>query len=101
LQGAEPEIAEALGRGDLEGAAVSPAERVLLELVRTVTQHANRTTDENVARLRAAGWSDPQIGEAIYITALFAFFNRVADAFGLEDPGYRQMAPPAAAAERA
>ena len=43
-------------------------------------------------RLRDAGWTDPQIAEAVYITALFAFFNRVADAFGLEDPGYRQMA---------
>ena len=26
---------------------------------------------------------DAQIAEAVYITALFAFFNRVADAFGL------------------
>jgi hypothetical protein len=30
----------------------------------------------------------------VYITALFAFFNRVADAFGLPDPGYRSMATP-------
>ena len=54
--------------------------------------HAYRTTDEEVQRLRDLGWTDPQIAEAVYITALFAFFNRVADAFGLEDPGYRQMA---------
>ncbi|MEO8495966.1 MAG: hypothetical protein ABI614_12905 [Planctomycetota bacterium] len=32
-----------------------------------------------------------QIAECVYITALFAFFNREADAFGLADPGYRQM----------
>ena len=38
---------------------------------------------------------------AVYVTALFAFFNRVADAFGLEDPGYRQVPPPPAAAEQA
>ena len=30
--------------------------------------------------------SDEQIAEAVYITALFAFFNRVADAFGLDNP---------------
>ena len=45
-------------------------------------------------RLRQAGWADPQIGECVYITALFAFFNRVADAFGLEDPGYFDKSPP-------
>ena len=52
-----------------------------------VTQHAYRTTDEDVERLRGLGWTDPQIAECVYITALFAFFNRVADAFGLEDEG--------------
>ena len=28
------------------------------------------------------------------MTALFAFFNRVADAFGLEDPNYFESPPP-------
>jgi alkylhydroperoxidase family enzyme len=91
LQGTDEPIVEALGRGDLEAAPVTPEERALLELVATVTRHAYRTTDEEVQRLRDLGWTDPQIAEAVYITALFAFFNRVADAFGLEDPGYRQM----------
>jgi len=27
----------------------------------------------------------------VYITALFALFNRVADAFGLQDPRYDEM----------
>jgi len=58
----------------------------LLRFVATVTRHAHRVTDEEVARLRAVGWSDPQIAECVYIAALFAFFNRVADAFGLGDP---------------
>ena len=82
---------EALGHGDLDAAPVTPEERALLELVKLVTHHAYRTTDEDVQKLRDHGWTDPQIAEAVYITALFAFFNRVADAFGLEDPGYRQM----------
>lgn len=92
MQGTDAAIVEALGRGDLEAAPVTPEERALLELVTTVTQHAYRTTDEEVQRLRDLGWTDPQIAEAVYVTALFAFFNRVADAFGLADPGYRQMA---------
>ena len=82
----------ALEKGDLKSAAVTPAERVLLEFVELVTMHAYRTTDSDTDRLRAAGWTDPQIAEAVYITALFAFFNRVADAFGLDDPGYRELA---------
>jgi alkylhydroperoxidase family enzyme len=44
-----------------------------------------------VQRLREAGWSEPQIGEAVYITAMFAFFNRVADAFGISPQGYLEM----------
>ena len=51
-----------------------------------VTRHAYKTTDADVERLRAQGWTDPQIAECVYVTALFAFFNRVADAFGLADP---------------
>ena len=85
-------MVEALGRGDLKSAPVTPAERVLLEFVELLTRHAYRTADSDAERLRAAGWTDPQIAEAVYITALFAFFNRVADAFGLEDPGYRDLA---------
>ncbi len=81
----------ALENGDLATAPVSPSERTLLEFVELLTKHAYRATDADTDRLRAAGWTDPQIAEAVYITALFAFFNRVADAFGLEDPGYREL----------
>jgi alkylhydroperoxidase family enzyme len=87
-------VVAALSRGDLDAAPVSDAERALLRFVELVTRHAYRTTDEDVQRLRDAGWMDPQIAEAVYITAMFAFFNRVADAFGLEDPGYFQSQPP-------
>ncbi len=93
MQGGTDETVEALGRGELAAAAVTDQERALLEYVELLTKHAYRATAEDAAKLRAAGWTDPQIAEAVYITALFAFFNRVADAFGLADPGYRQMAP--------
>ena len=83
---------EALGRGDVEGAPVTEKERALLRFVELVTRHAWRTTPEDVTPLRQAGWTEDQIAEAVYITALFAFFNRVADAFGLEDPQYGQIA---------
>jgi alkylhydroperoxidase family enzyme len=93
LQGTEDEVVNALAAGDLENAPITEAERALMQFTRTVTLHAYRTTDEEVEGLRAAGWTDPQIAEAVYIIALFAFFNRVADAFGIASPGYRQMPP--------
>ncbi|HEV3037745.1 MAG TPA: hypothetical protein VHA33_08170 [Candidatus Angelobacter sp.] len=74
--------------GRLGEAGLTPAERSLLEYVELITHAAYRSTDEDVQKLRAAGWNEEQISEAVYITAMFAFFNRVADAFGIPAPGY-------------
>ena len=60
----------------------------MLDYVELVTRAAYRTTSADVQRLRDAGWSEDQIAEAVYVTALFAFFNRVADAFGVPSQGY-------------
>ena len=92
MQDGDEAIIEALAKGDVKAAPLTPAERVLLEFVELVTRHAYRAMDADTERIRAAGWTDPQIAEAVYITSMFAFFNRVADAFGLEDPGYRELA---------
>ena len=82
---------QAIAEGNLDQAELTPAERVLLEYVTKVTEAAYRTTAEDVQILRDHGWSEPQIAEAVYITALFAFFNRVADAFGISPQGYLEM----------
>jgi alkylhydroperoxidase family enzyme len=82
---------QALAAGNLEDAALDDAHRALLEYVTKVTEAAYRTTPEDVQVLRHHGWSEPQIAEAVYITALFAFFNRVADAFGIAPQGYLEM----------
>ena len=95
LQGAQDEITAALSQGDLAAAPVTDAERALLTFAELVTRHAYRNTLEDVQRVRDAGWTEPQIAEGVYVIALFAFFNRVADAFGLADPGYGNMQPPA------
>ncbi len=94
MQDPSPDLHACLARGDLEAAPVSDAERALLGYARKVTEQANRTTDDDVEGLRALGWTDLQIAECVYVTALFAFFNRVADAFGLEDPNYFGSPPP-------
>jgi alkylhydroperoxidase family enzyme len=87
-QGGDEAVVLALSRGDLAAAPITEAERALLRLVEVVTRHAYRTTDADVESLRQCGWSDSQVAEAVYVTALFAFFNRVADAFGIDSQGY-------------
>ena len=82
---------QALAAGNLEDAGLDNAHRVLLEYVTKVTEAAYRTTPSDVQFLRDHGWSEPQIAEAVYITAMFAFFNRVADAFGIAPQGYLEM----------
>jgi alkylhydroperoxidase family enzyme len=82
---------QSLAEGNFDDAGISSAERALLEYVTKVTEAAYRTTAEDVQILRDHGWSEPQIAEAVYITAVFAFFNRVADAFGIAPQGYLEM----------
>jgi alkylhydroperoxidase family enzyme len=67
---------------------LTEAERALLDYAQLITEAAYRSTPEDVEKLRAAGWTEDQIAEAVYIIAMFAFFNRVADAFGVPPQNY-------------
>jgi alkylhydroperoxidase family enzyme len=90
--------AQALRDGDVDAAQLDEAHHRLLEFVATITQHAYRVTDEQVQGLRDVGWSDEQIAEAAYDTALFNLFVRLADTFGIEPPAlYESKGVPAAA----
>ena len=60
----------------------------MLDYVELITKSAASSTFEDVQKLRDAGWAEDQISEAVYIAALFAFFNRVADAFGIPPQNY-------------
>lgn len=78
--------AQALRDGDLEAAHLDGPHQKLMAFVETVTRHAYRVTDEQVQELRDVGWTDEQIAEAVYVTALFNLFVRLADAFDIEPP---------------
>jgi len=78
----------AIVEGKLDEAGLTAAERALLDYLELITRAAYRSTPEDVEKLRAAGWMEEQIAEAVYIAALFAFFNRVADAFGVPSQDY-------------
>ncbi len=90
-QGADEATVQAIANANLAAANLSEKERALLALVERVTTAAHTTRREHTDVLRQHGWTDEQIAEAVYITAMFAFFNRVADAFGIPPMGYMKQ----------
>jgi alkylhydroperoxidase family enzyme len=78
----------AILEGKLDAAGLTADEQALLDYVRLITEAAYKSTHDDVQKLRDAGWTEDQIAEAVYITAMFAFFNRVADAFGVPAQNY-------------
>jgi len=77
--------------GRLEDGGLTPAERALMDYVRLITEESHKSTADDVQKLRHVGWTENQIAEAVYVTAMFAFFNRVADAFGIAPQNYLLM----------
>ena len=62
-----------------------------MEYVELITHAAYRSRAEDIQEMRDAGWKEEQTAEAVYIIALFALFNRVADAFGIAPQGYLEI----------
>jgi alkylhydroperoxidase family enzyme len=81
-------VIDLLAEGKIEEAILPESEKELLRVAELITRNAYRMTPERIQALRDLGWSEPQIAEMVYVTALFAFFNRVADAFGIDSQGY-------------
>jgi alkylhydroperoxidase family enzyme len=77
--------------GKIDEANLTPAEHALMEYAELITNAAYRSTAEDVQKLRDHGWTEDQISEAVYIIAMFAFFNRVADAFGVPPLDYLSL----------
>lgn len=84
LQGQKPTDVDWIGQGKPEKANLPEKERVLLEYVKVLTLKPAAVTDQLVGRLRKVGWTEDEISEASFNTALFAFFNRMAEAYGLD-----------------
>lgn len=88
--GTYTEAARAIRDGvPLNDLPITPAERLLLRLVETLTKHAYRITDAQVQELRDVGWTDEQIAEAVYNGAFFNMAVRLADAFDIHPPPER------------
>ncbi len=94
MQGENEAVVKAIAQGDLEAASAAGLERprrAMLEFVRKITFEAQHINGDDTEALRRQGYDDAQLAEIVYIAALFAFFNRVADAFGIEGRGLLEM----------
>jgi uncharacterized peroxidase-related enzyme len=83
VHGGDDAVLQALSTGRLKDASITVPERYLLEFVRKVTLESHKVDEAEIVDLRASGWEEQQIAECIHVTAMFACFNRVANAFGL------------------
>ena len=93
LQGQNPEDVDQIALNNPEAARLHARERALLDYVKVLTLEPAEVKDTDVARLRKVGWNDEQIFEASFITSLFAFVNRMADAYGLDYSADRWLPP--------
>lgn len=66
-------------------APISAAERAMLDFAVALTRTPGATTRAHVQRLREHGFDDREISQIVQITALFNYYNRVADGLGIQD----------------
>jgi len=80
---------------DIDAAPIGAAERALLHFVEKVNRTSTRVGQEDIDALKAAGWTDEAIYDAITVCALFNFYNRWIDATGvhaMSDEAHRASA---------
>jgi uncharacterized peroxidase-related enzyme len=90
MNGGSSELLEAVRSCDLQSEAFAPKQSALIHFAQKITDDSSSIVPQDVEELRDLGWTDLQIAEAIHLTALFACFNRVVNAFGL--PSQRLLA---------
>lgn len=65
-----------------EAANLDDKLRAVLRFAGKLTQRPHEVGQSDIDALRAAGWSDQSIEDAINVVALFNYVNRLVDAFG-------------------
>jgi len=61
-----------------------PKLRLLLDFAVQVTADVHAVSEANIAGLRAVGWEDEAILEAVEVIGFFNYYNRMVDALGIE-----------------
>jgi uncharacterized peroxidase-related enzyme len=69
---------------DWHQAQLDPADRAILIYAEKLTLTPQKMTEADIDALREAGFNDRAVLEIIEITALFAYYNRLADGLGID-----------------
>lgn len=80
--GVDPDLLEA-ALTDLDRAEIETRLRPLLRLCRKLTQSPAGVTAADVSAARDAGWPAQAVEDAIHVTAIFNFYNRLMDGHGI------------------
>lgn len=70
---------------DFRTAPIGEEEKALFTFLEKVNRASNEVTQEDVDRVKAAGWSDEAVYDAVTVCALFNFYNVWIDATGVRD----------------
>lgn len=70
---------------DVDTAPISEKDRALYSFIRKTVHDSLSIQQGDVDRVRAAGWSESAIYDAITVCALFQFYNTWIDATGVQD----------------
>lgn len=92
LIGASPEVADAVRDAAVEDMPVDDKALELLRFVQRIDHEAYKIVDADVDHLRAIGWTDDELLEAIWTACLFNAIVRLVNTLGLYRIG--QLATP-------
>jgi alkylhydroperoxidase family enzyme len=70
---------------DYRSAPISEREKALFAFLEKMNRESNRLAQADVDRVRAAGWDEEALYDAITVCALFNFYNKWVDATGVCD----------------
>ena len=70
---------------DYPTAPIDDREKALFAFIDKMNAVSNLVTREDIDHLKAAGWSEEAIYDAISVCALFKFYNAWIDATGVHD----------------
>jgi len=76
---------------DYTAAELDPPLRALLDYCVAITRDPRAGSREAVEALRAEGWSDETIHDAVQVTGFFNYYDRLADGLGVDpEPGWTE-----------
>jgi uncharacterized peroxidase-related enzyme len=70
---------------DWHTADLDASTMALLEHAEKLTTSPNACNQEDIETLRAVGWSDRAITDAVQVCAYFNYINRIAEGLGVDD----------------